>query len=191
MNPLRRARELYAVNDLYGSGYTDPVTPLTLVELTHVARMRALGKQGAVISDLIHVGSGFIPIGVNRSLSSGARGELESLQGAVTEFDGPHNGFRAPQGLYHCAQRHHVGVVPALYRLLWADFYAAVTFPALLRLLVIRLHCMAGFRAIFVEPHQIVRTDILTSGFILAFTAVTFISAHIRWHTSSPVIIVT
>ena len=100
------------------------------------------------------------------------------------------DGIRAAQRLHLGAKRHHIRIVPALDGLLRADLYAAVALPALLRFLIVGFHRVAGLGTVLVEPHQIMGTNVHACSFVLSFAAITFLCAHICWHTDSPIIIV-
>jgi hypothetical protein len=70
----------------------------------------------------------------------------------------------------------------AFDRLLRANLDAGITFPALLRFLIKRLHRVTRFRTVLVQFHQVVGADIHASGLVLTLAAVTLISTHKCWH---------
>src|SRR5512139_534712 len=146
----------------------------------------AVGRAGEETGcrDVGEAGGGLAAEGIDRAFGRGADRELEALQRAVAELDGPHDGVGTTQRLHHAAQRHDVGVVAGFDRLLRADLHAGIALPALLRLLVERAHGVASFRTVFVQFHQVVRADVHASGLILTFAAVALVGTNIGWHYS-------
>src|SRR5512139_477075 len=146
----------------------------------------AVGRAGeeAGCGDVGEARGGLAAEGIDRAFGRGADRELEALQRAVAELDGPHDRVGAAQRLHHAAQRHDVGVVAGFDRLLRADLHAGIALPALLGFLVERAHRVPGFRTVLVQLHQIVRADVHASGLILTFAAVALVGTNIGWHYS-------
>jgi hypothetical protein len=69
--------------------------------------------------------------------------------------------------------------------LLRANLDAAVAFPALLGFLVEGAHGVAGFRAVLVQLHQVVRADVHASGLVLTLAAVALVGTNIGRHESN------
>jgi hypothetical protein len=63
---------------------------------------------------------------------------------------------------------------------LWAALYTAVTFPALIRLLVVSLH------SIRVKNHKVIRTNVHANSSVTALATVTLFRVYITWHSQPP-----
>src|SRR3990170_7569179 len=113
---------------------------------------------------------------INRTFHGGPDRELEPLEDPVPELYRPHDGIRTPHGDHVRAQGGEILVGPDLDRLLRADLHAIVALPALLRLLVERLH------EVPVQGHEVVRADILAGSLILRLAAVAFFCNHVTRH---------
>jgi hypothetical protein len=98
---------------------------------------------------------------IDSIFSDGANGELKTLLVAITKFDVPDYGIRSTHRLNHAAQRGDVSIATAFYSVLRASLNTGITFPALLWFLVVGFHCMACFRTVDIETHQVVRTTLL------------------------------
>src|SRR3989338_6871229 len=148
-----------------------------------VAAHHALGEH-AVSDEFGHFGHRLVAVGIDRAFRGGADREFEALDVAVAELDGPHDGVGAAQRLHRAAQRHNVGIVARFDGVLRADLDAGITFPALLRFLVPRLHRGAGFGAVLVQFHQVMRADIHAGSLILPLAAIAFFGTYKCWHSS-------
>src|SRR4030067_685480 len=146
-------------------------------------------REGARFGDIGHFRGGLAVVRLDRAFGRGTDGELEALQGAVAELDGPHDRVGTTQGLHRAAERHDVGVVAHFDGLLRADLDAAVALPALLRLLVVRLHGVAGGGTVLVGHHQVMRGDVNACGLVLTLAAIALIGTYECWHGCSPLMV--
>src|SRR5512139_417824 len=110
-------------------------------ELVGLPRAKsARRREEAGLRDVGELRHRLAAVGIDRALAGRADRELEPLQRPVAEADRPHDRIRAAQRLHGAAQRDDVGVMADLDRVLGADLHAGVALPALLGLLVPRLH---------------------------------------------------
>src|SRR5512143_2381774 len=137
-------------------------------------------SEVARLFEFSHICFRFALVGIDRTFGSGPDRELETLQDPVPELDGPHDGVRTPHRDNVRSEGAEILVSPDLDRLLRADLHAVVALPALLWLLIVRLH------EVPVQGHEVVRADILASSLILRLAAVTLLCNHITRHVSKP-----
>src|SRR3990172_4335148 len=155
-------------------------------QLAAIRLVDAVGREKLDRIELGDIGLGLAVVRLDRAFRRGTDRELEALDVAVAELDGPHDRVGATQRLHRAAEGDDVGIVTALDRLLRADLHAGIAFPALLGFLVPGLHRMAGFGAVLVELHQVMGADVHAGGLVLTLAAIAFVGTYECWHGVTP-----